>query len=120
MKACISKLDQQLEDAQAVYNKQCRKVALYQREFREELLELAPDQLHRVLQKPLHTLFSYMSASFRLRTMDKEDNVKTAALITQLAYAWKDAVHVDTVFEERKGKSYFTVYLRAVQVSELK
>lgn len=113
----ISKLDSEFLKAQSDCNQALTSIARNQKQVFAQLLELAPQELQKQLQIPLHRLLAHKSTMFQINAAGEERSKNKAKLISELGIVWKEAVAVDTITEKRGDngiKVRFTLHLRAV------
>jgi hypothetical protein len=117
LKGCIVRWDDRLLAAQREYTDTCSMIASNQKAAMEELMSRAPECLHKVLWPALHSLFDYRQATLRLRGWNTHHSARKAAMLSELARAWKDAIEIDVEIEQ-KHRTHFTVHLYAISNKE--
>ncbi len=110
----ISRLNKLLLEAEEDYIRRGYEIARGQREVRDKLLALAPEELHRHLRQGIDNLFRSKVTSFSLYAAGVKRSMHQATLLTELGIAWQGAIEVETLMKpSRNSGMRFIVHLRA-------
>lgn len=110
----ISRLDAEFLKAQKIYNGECTHIARNQKKVSTKLLELAPKELRRKIQLPLHRLMAYKQTTFHINAAGDARSASKAKLLSELARAWEEVVAVEVEINKKGNRFRLYVHLFAL------